>query len=454
MVSLFEICRRAETGPVVRESEFDKRIVPQRIRELVKEYDIRYDPQEPIPTDDSLADDVFEAGKELLLDLGMLCIDTSRRITVSEDEVKEDLRAAPSRLKIGRGAQAIEIVPRGVEERSHPWLISPPSGIPISEDLAVKIYLSMAKEPLIEGLNTGTIPRIGGLRVRMGTPLEIFASRYEFTAAREALRLGGKPGLPLLGGMTGVSASASIAAAMPGAMRKGDVHFVGTIPELKINYNILSKIGHLLGYGIYVHSGGTPVLGGIAGGPEGTAIALVANTIAGNVILQGAICGGSAVDILTGVTTTRKCLWINNLRAIAISRNTHLLGGTGDFAAAGPCTEMLLYEGAAACMGFTVSGWESYIGPLASVGGKENYTTGLEFRLACEVAYASAGMKRKDANDIVRVLLAKYEDRIRKPPPGKSFSECYDVNTVKPTEEWLNIYDKINKVLLDLGIPL
>jgi len=63
-------------------------------------------------------------------------------------------------------------------------------------------------------------------------------------------------------------------------------------------------------------------------------------------------------------------------------------------------------------------------------------------------------MTRKQANEIVKVLIPKYESMLWNPPIGKSFRDCYDMNTLKPTQEWLNIYLKVKQELIELGVPL
>jgi hypothetical protein len=35
---------------------------------------------------------------------------------------------------------------------------------------------------------------------------------------------------------------------------------------------------------------------------------------------------------------------------------------------------------------------------------------------------------------------------------GKSFTECMDVKTLKPTAEWLEIYGRVKKELRNMGI--
>jgi methylamine--corrinoid protein Co-methyltransferase len=78
----------------------------------------------------------------------------------------------------------------------------------------------------------------------------------------------------------------------------------------------------------------------------------------------------------------------------------------------------------------------------------------LECKFNAEVFKKSAGLKRSDVNEIVKKLIPKYEDNLKNPPKGKSFTECYNIETLKPTQEWLDIYRKVKKEAIDLGIPL
>jgi len=48
--------------------------------------------------------------------------------------------------------------------------------------------------------------------------------------------------------------------------------------------------------------------------------------------------------------------------------------------------------------------------------------------------------------------LSKYEDKIKAPPLGKKYQECYNVETGKPSEEYLRLYSKIKRELEDLGL--
>ena len=58
------------------------------------------------------------------------------------------------------------------------------------------------------------------------------------------------------------------------------------------------------------------------------------------------------------------------------------------------------------------------------------------------------------SNEIVKVLIPKYEADLYNPHIGKSFKDCYDLATLEPTSEWLDIYQKIKAELIEMGVPL
>ena len=58
------------------------------LRRVVGKYGIKYEPQNPVPADDDLADRVWAAGMEFLYETGVYCVDTERRILFSRDQCK------------------------------------------------------------------------------------------------------------------------------------------------------------------------------------------------------------------------------------------------------------------------------------------------------------------------------------------------------------------------------
>ena len=65
---------------------------------------------------------------------------------------------------------------------------------------------------------------------------------------------------------------------------------------------------------------------------------------------------------------------------------------------------------------------------------------------------ARAGVTRKDASKMVKKLLDLYEKDVKTAPKGKSFRECYDIEKVKPTDEYTELWDRSKKKLHDLGL--
>ena len=101
----------------------------------------------------------------------------------------------------------------------------------------------------------------------------------------------------------------------------------------------------------------------------------------------------------------------------------------------------------------TVSGANLVQGGIARDKYPERTST-LELRAGAEVAHITArmGMKRDQANEIIKKIVARYEKEIPNAPMGKKFSEIYNIERVTPTDEYLAIYHKIRKELKELGL--
>jgi len=127
----------------------------------------------------------------------------------------------------------------------------------------------------------------------------------------------------------------------------------------------------------------------------------------------------------------------------------------GGEAASGPCTETVLYEATAYSLAGTVSGSNLFAVEVA----KNKYLdhcSGMEARMAAEVGHAVArsNIKRNDANELIKNILEKYENKLGDAPIGKSFRECYNVRTITPSKEYLDIYNKVVKELENLGLEI
>jgi len=453
MVSFMEVINRALTGPSYSEKDYNLKVFVPKLRELVKKYEIKYDPENPLPSDDDLADRVFKAGVELYANVGTYCVDTGRVIQFTEEEIQEALATAPSAPIFGEGKDAKPLLARKPESTTPPWCFVGAGGAAVSdEELFVNILEAYASFiPLANSITTPTIKTISGKTVQAGTPLEILACIRSSVLAREALRRGGRPGLPIMNSIaTAVSDTAKIAGSQFG-LRPSDGWLIGTMAELKINFERLNEIAYVLSLGGHVVAETAPILGGYCGGPEGVAVTNVAYHLNCILVMKGSAQLTFPIHFKYGCTTTRDVTWAVSISSQAISRNSHFPFFILSYTAAGPMTEMCLYELAEAVTTSVISGASIEFGGVAKATAVDHFTP-MEPRLASEVAHGVAGMSRSQGNEIVKHLLTKYEENIPDAPEGKKYKECWDIYSKQPGKEYEELYRKIKRELAKLGI--
>lgn len=195
-----------------------------------------------------------------------------------------------------------------------------------------------------------------------------------------------------------------------------------------------------------------PIYGGYAGGLEETTIVDVATTINAFIMTGATWHLDGPIHVRWGITTAREALAVAGHCAMAIEANSNLMLGNQYYTMAGPCTVMCLLETAAQAMTDTCSGREIVSGVASAKGVSTNYTTGMEARMMAEVAWAVAGMETSKVNGIIDKLVSMYEKNYKTAPKGKPFPECYDVVSLTPTQEYLDVYDEAVRILTDLGL--
>jgi len=456
MISLTDVINRAITGKPCSERDYDLKIFSTKLRELIKEYDIKYDPKFSVTSDNSLADDVFKAGLDFYREVGTFCKDTERIIKFDENEIKEELKNAPSKASFGEGKDYKVMVPRKPEDKTPPWCFLGAAGAPVSsEEIFLSLMQGYGSIPLADSITTPALTSVDGIRIRPKSPLELYGSIRNAILAREALRRVGRPGLPIMNALaTAESASALITALHPDyGLRPSDGYLLAALAEMKTDFERLNKVCALSAMGGRIVGESGPVFGGYCGGPEGTAITSVAYHMMQVLVYQSTAHLVFPIHINYRSNTSPELLWVISVYGQAISRNTNLLSLNLNYTAAGPCTEMVLHEIAARAITAVTSGLS-----IEAVGvGKamhEDYLTPIEPRFSAEVAHASVGMKRENANEIVKHLTSTYVDKISNPPLGIKYQECFDVKTGKPSNKCLEIYNKVKKELEDLGLPI
>lgn len=239
-----------------------------------------------------------------------------------------------------------------------------------------------------------------------------------------------------------------------GGMRPCDAHEVSQLNELKIDMAGLNMIAGWTANGDTIMVEQMPIFGGYCGGIEETAICDIATTLASFSLFSGNFHLDGPIHIRWGITTARETLQIAGHAAAAIDSKTDLLLANQYYPIAGPCTEMCLLETAAQAITDTASGRELVSGSAAAKGVVIDKTTGMEARVMGEAAIATAGMKICKVNELLENLVSSYEKSYPKAPAGKRFQECYDVKTVKPTDEYLKVYDKARETLRQFGLNM
>jgi len=454
---VLDFYQRALDGQRVEEQVFDLQILPKKLRELVKNYDISFNPEEVVPQDLDMARRVYEAAVELLCEVGVYCRDTGSIINIEKEDIKKALWEAPSRHVIGEETEAVECYSRDIGDKRRPFIIGGPNGAPISEGRCIEILSSYVREP-IDGLHTGAVQTLFGKEIKAGDPLEVLVCKYEALWAREALRREGKPGLSILGIMSGSTSEAQTAADFEGGLRPSDMHLVVFLNELKLNFDVFKKIIHnqYIGNIIDACMGG-PTIGGYSGGPEGSAIVATAEILQGYVIAKPMTFSMYPVNLRTQVSSDKWAIWVGCMSSLALkSAGINIILAMYVGGSAGPCTEMLCDEIAAQAIAYTASGVSTLYGPAGCSMAKEDYFTGMESRILRIVSEAAAGMSLSKANSIVKKLADGYDEAIKgkTAPIGKSYVECYDRKNLTPSKEYLGVWEKEKEKLTKMGLNI
>ncbi|MGY5855137.1 MAG: monomethylamine:corrinoid methyltransferase [Candidatus Thorarchaeota archaeon] len=455
MIPIIEIAKRALDGKPMLEKEYDLRVFSPRVRELVKEYGISYDSDVLVPSDDGLADSIFKAAIDLISDVGVYCKDTERVIAFEEKEVRNELKTSFDHAVFGEGMEQRTLLPRKPESKQKPWIFAGAGGVTVSdESIFMRLVENYARRiPIANAITTPCLLSVDGATIRARSPLEIEGSIRTVVLGREALRRAGRPGLPIMNGIgTAESAIALASGSHPDfGLRKTDGYMVAELAELKTDLDLLNRVALLQSLNVPIAGIYGPIYGGFAGGAEGTAVTSAAFHIQG-ILTYGAswtLC--FPIHVKYTSSSTPELIWVASAYAQAVTRNTTVPALYYNYTAAGPCTEMVLHEFAAEFIAGVSSGASIETGGVAK-GKYFDYLTPIEPMFASEVAYASAGLKRTDANEIAKKLVSKFKDKIPDPPKGKKFQECCDPLTGEPSKECFDIYNKVKKEVTDLGI--
>ena len=452
---LVEILYRAETGPMMEEADFERRLVSPTIKRLIQKYDIKYDKSIFVPSDDDLADRVFQAGLELASEVGMFCQSTSRRIIWTREELEEGLRFCPDSVIMGAGNDAVIAKARKPDDDARVIVAGGAYGVPVPEEMYIPLSLSYLQEPVIDVIDNASLETVYGHPVKAGSPWEVLAARREAELAIQAANISGRPGISLgcvelsptaLGGLAGVTW---------GAYRPTDWLHAPILSELKTNYDMLSIVAHAARTNTVLEAYYNPIYGGYVGGAEGVAISIAGGLILLNQNHLPETLNTRPNHPFYNCDTTPELIWATSLGVQALTRNTNLIIDTLVGPAGGPGTKTMLYENAAFVIATTVSGQSLMTSCHSAAGGSTpRHASGLDSKICGDITHAVRGMSREEANEFVKQIVPLYNNDLDKRPIGKPFEEVYNMETIEPTPEWQGIYDEVREELIKMGLPL
>ncbi len=228
-----------------------------------------------------------------------------------------------------------------------------------SDDVFMSLTQAYCELPYTDAITSPALTQVDGMTIVAGSPLEVEGCVRTVTMTREAARRANRSGLGIANTVaTGVRSQGHIAG-NAAAADQDDMMEIGGIAELKIDFDSLSKIAYMQGRGRTILGETGPVLGGYAGGPEGCAVTLAAYHFFALLVLRASVQHPYLVALPDAVVhlarsplaaVGRRC---RPSPATATSRACR----PGTFAA-GPATEMCLYEAAAYSAAGVVSGGE------------------------------------------------------------------------------------------------
>jgi len=455
MLNYLEILDRANNGSYISEENWDLEKVAMTARRLVKKYKVEYDPNEIVTSDPAIADTIYQAGYEMAVELGAYSRSTERIIEISQDEIDAGIHNMKKTLVMGEGKDACILHARTLDDDLPPLFFGGSPGTPVPERYFLANVMSYMQEPLIDLATCGTLVEVDGREVRTGNPIEIVSTRRELQYMRQGLKRVGRAGMGMLAAQSSVSELGDLSVAHPDYLRPVDSHLVPVLNELKMDHRNISRAVNSLEYGMVNASLPCVIVGGLGGGPVGSAIINVASYLIANLTCLADYHILHPIHVRHVATSTRDVLWVISATGQAFARNAPAIIVADIYPKSGAGTKELLYETAANAIVNAVTG--NHLEGCGSADGNAPNCSGLEARLMAEVALASHSMRMslEEANDWVLKLLPKYEYVFT--PDGNlglPFDEVYDTQLIQPKDFWLKMYEEVKTELKDMGLKI
>ena len=447
MIPILDFQRRATTGPVMKADDFDIDFA-MKVRELVARYDIKYDPEQLV-VDDRTADAVFEAGVDLLAEIGLYMMDTQRVVKYTREELLQIARESqemPANAVLGRGKDRMSLRYRKGTDTWAPTNYAGGGGV-VPTDYFIEYVQSLVQEERVKGTGmVACLDRLGNVAPQAGTPSEVHVALWEQDALKEALRRVGRPELNL-GLLCTVSTVGGTMAMMTPGLREPHNTQIGVhiMPEQKLTWRSLLLAQFCELRGIEPWQSSMSCIGALCRDAADTAVGLIANGLGQLSYAHGATMSYYPSH-LEGTWATRDAHWAFSAACRASERHLGVAAGTaisGDKAWRTP-----------------LSLWQSAGMVVASVPSGMAYTwfaghTGLEARFVGEMMDAVTGLSRKRCNELLQKIMRKVEALKPTVPSGHiPFPDTYDLKTMKPKAEYEAGMRRVMDELASMGMPL
>ncbi|MBI2866260.1 MAG: monomethylamine:corrinoid methyltransferase [Chloroflexi bacterium] len=454
-ISIAEIIERARRGPILPEKDYDIRL-SMALRRLVHDYGIKLVHEEIVP-DDATASAIFDAGVDLLAEVGLYNTDTQRTLNFSREEALQVAEDTPQEETLGLGKDWLTIRARKPGDRRPPTLALQIQ-VPRWESF-LRMLRAFAQGDGESGrLATALLASLEGVTNVAHAPGEI---AWEVAHARwrqdEARRIG-RPDM-YLGIPNAVSTGAILAAfTSKGALRPrtGRVP-LQIMPELKIDWDRLRLAVACQEMGSVPHVSCLTVLGAYCRGPEEAAVMLVANVLGQLAYSHGSIATlraeaarGKDTSVDASAAAARAITLMTHIPISTHAFKTMVTAGLAD----------MLYARAASAVAAVASGsaWLWSASCLAARGG--GLCVSLDNKVIGAVYHSVAGMKRDQALDLFNKIEARYLDRLGPVVEGAVRANeniglgrpFYEEDSLLPTQETLRTYLAVKDDLETLGI--
>jgi methylamine--corrinoid protein Co-methyltransferase len=440
---LWETIQRTTSGPLMAEDKFETEFFPTVLADLQAKYKLEFDPDEPAMIDPDMADAVFQAGKELLLEVGLYCKNTRRIVKYTEDEINEVIATARQSVTLGYDRQEITLGQKHPGDGQRLYTFFPAGALTTDVELYRSYALTVMQEPTCDGVIPIPLYAVGDLKNIADSPAQTLVCLTEARIISDAATWAGKPGLFLGIPMSATTPLTLMSAFGSGLYNKRNCTLpVQIIQDMRIDYDRLNLAFYAEQHGIEPWMSCSPALYAYLTGPEQGAMEIIAHTLGMLAYAGGALTQAMSVSV-HGTYLGNDINSCNTAAGLAADRNLGLpwltFGSMGN--PAGALSDTAWYATASACISASISGIEG----LWLAGG----STGYEARWAGEMGRAVAGLSPKEGVELLKKISAAEKNA---DPPPVSFSKLYDPKTLRPAQELVDHYRKFTKIFQDLGL--